>query len=370
MHIAARPARETIRAILAREKPRLSRQVVQEIICQAAGVAHIHQMVLKPTRVIVAAAGQGSRFESSMPKILARGIVGRPILLRILDALAPFDPHPLVIINRDSGPGAKVVVQQDCLHDPLWCIQEQPRGTGHALLSIEEHLHFHDNLIVVWGDMGALNERLVFAGCALHQLANNLMTIPTKWERYPYVTLLRGADGTIIDVLQARRGDVVPASGEQDCGIFFINAHRLLDGLHTLAQQQSESSPSGELDFLALIGQMAACNEQVYALNMGTVWDSQGVNTLLDLHRADRSYMQITRETEHDLRSAHTIDDLLDTLAWSTIHTDLFGTLSQILQRSDREYQTETLETLLNRLPKGKRAVLMNIKTGDTPNNS
>jgi bifunctional N-acetylglucosamine-1-phosphate-uridyltransferase/glucosamine-1-phosphate-acetyltransferase GlmU-like protein len=369
MHIVARPAHETIRAILAREKRRLSRQVVQQIICQAAGVAHIHQMVLKPTRVIVAAAGQGSRFESSMPKILARGIVGRPILLRILDALAPFDPHPLVIINRDSGPGAKAVVQQDCLHDPLWCIQEQPRGTGHALLSIEEHLHFQDNLIVVWGDMGALNERLVFAGCALHQLANNTMTIPTKWERYPYVTLLRGADGTIIDVLQARRGDVVPANGEQDCGVFFINAHRLLAGLHALAQQP-ESSRSGELDFLALIKHMTVHNEQVYALNMGTVWDSQGVNTLLDLHRADRSYTRITHETEHDLRAACTIDDLLDTLTWSTIQADLFGALSQILQRSDREYQTETLETLLNRLAEGKREVLMSIKLGNTPNQS
>ncbi|GHO94984.1 hypothetical protein KSF_050320 [Reticulibacter mediterranei] len=370
MHIAARPARETIRALLAREKPRLSRQEVQEIICQAADVAHIYQVVLKPARVIVVAAGQGSRFQSGTPKILARGTIGRPILLRILDALAPFDPHPLVIVNRASDSAAKAVVQQDGLHDPLWCIQEQPCGTGHALLSIKEHLHSQDNLIVVWGDMGALNERLVFAGCALHQLSHNPMTIPTKWERYPYVSLLRGADGTIIDVLQARRGDVIPANGEQDCGIFFVNGPCLFDGLHTLAQQQQEGGPSGELDFLALIRQLTARNQQVYALNMGTVWDSQGVNTLPDLHRADRSYAHITREVEHDLRSARTVADLLDTLTWSTIHTGFFNTLSQILQRSDKEYQTETLETLLNRLPEGKRAVLMNIKPGNTPSSS
>jgi hypothetical protein len=49
------------------------------------------------------------------------------------------------------------------------------------------------------------------------------------------------------------------------------------------------------------------------------------------------------------------------------IHTDLFGALFQILQCSDREYQTETLETLLNMLPESKREVLMNIKPDNTP---
>lgn len=358
MHIAARSAREMIRTILSHAKPHLSRQKVQETICRAAGVTHIHQVRLGPTRVVIVAAGQGSRFEGNSPKTLAQGAVGRPILLRILDALAPFDPHPLVIVNRDSGPSAATIVQQDSLHDPVWCIQEQPRGTGDALLSIETHLNIQDNLIIVWGDMGALNERLVFAGCALHQLAHNVMTIPTKWERSPYVALLRGADGTIVDALQARRGETLPASGEQDCGVFFISATCLLDQLHILARQQQERNPGGELDFLALISQMAASNKQVYALNMGTVWDSQGVNTLLDLQRADRSYTRITSETEHDLHTASTIDDLLDTLTWSTIHTDLFDTLTRTCQRSDRVYQIQKLETLLNMLPEGKREML------------
>ncbi len=356
MHLAARPDREMIRAILSREKPRLSRQMVQEIICRAAGVTHIHQVALKPTRVVIVAAGQGSRFEGVTPKILALGTIGRPILLRLLDVLAPFDPHPLVIVNRNSGPLAIATAQQDALHDPIWCYQEEQRGTAHALLSSAEHLHFWDNLIVAWGDMGALNERLVFAGCALHQLADPGMTIPTKWERSPYVALLRGADGTISDVLQARRGDVVPARGEQDCGVFFINGPRLLAELHALARQQQENTC--ELDFLTLIGQMAARNERVYALNMGTIWDSQGVNTLSDLRRADQSYMRIARETEHDLRTADTIDELLDTLTWSSIHTDLFATLFQTFRRVDREYTSEKLDTLLNMLPDGKRAIL------------
>jgi hypothetical protein len=103
---------------------------------------------------------------------------------------------------------------------------------------------------------------------------------------------------------------------------------------------------------------MAARDERVYALNMGTIWDSQGVNTLADLHRADRSYMRIARETEHDLRTADTIDELLETLTWSTIHTGLFATLFQTLRRVDREYTSEKLDTLLNMLPDGKRAML------------
>lgn len=52
-------------------------------------------------RVLVAAAGRGTRAGLPYPKTLYP-VQGRPILLRILDLLSPYDDCPTVVVSPEG----------------------------------------------------------------------------------------------------------------------------------------------------------------------------------------------------------------------------------------------------------------------------
>src|SRR5687768_9613312 len=60
-------------------------------------------------RVLIAAAGSGSRAGLPYPKTL-HPVRGRPILLRLIDRLRTIDPHPTVVVS----PSGHALVA-DCL---------------------------------------------------------------------------------------------------------------------------------------------------------------------------------------------------------------------------------------------------------------
>jgi CTP:molybdopterin cytidylyltransferase MocA len=360
----------------------LSYQQVQEAICRACDIKHLYQIAFEPTRVVVVAAGKGSRFQGTGPKVLAQGEYGRPLLLRVLDVVAPFDFHPIVVVNHETGPLIQSVVAQDMRHTPCWLFQEYQGGTGDAVLAAEATLaHFHGSLIVVWGDMGALSERLVFAALAIHQLLNAAITLPTKWCNHPYVALIRDSMGTVIDALQEHNGHKMPDCGEQDCGVFIVKSPDLFLWLRNAYSYQQGHTYAGECDFLSLLqssgkryktvfekcslvemssglsGQsdkpFQTASKHIYAVCMGALWECQGVNTLQDLIIADNYAQKINQQTIENLAHCQTLSALLDVLTWSTVQMDLWIHVEEALLR----LAVDT-HSLFKELPRNKRSVI------------
>lgn len=331
---------------------RLNHQKVHTLICQAYGVEHLYQVSLKETRVIVVAAGNGSRFHGAEPKVLAQGKYGRSLLLRVLDVVAPFDFSPVVVVNREIGPFIQSAVAQDMRYTPCWVFQKFQKGTGNAVLAAEAELaHFHGSLIVVWGDMGALSERLVFAAVAIHQLLNAAITLPTKWCNHPYVALIRDSIGRVINVLQEHNGHKMPDYGEQDCGVFIVKSPDVFRWLHDVSSSQPDHTDVDECDFLSLLRSLA--NTNIYAVCMGAAWECQGVNTLQDLAIADDYAHKIDQQTIKDLAYCQTPSEVLDLLTWTTVQMDLFPEVEKALLRLavDRH-------SLFRKLPLRKHSVI------------
>ncbi|MCK0208459.1 bifunctional UDP-N-acetylglucosamine diphosphorylase/glucosamine-1-phosphate N-acetyltransferase GlmU [Starkeya koreensis] len=101
--------------------------------------------------VIVLAAGEGTRMLSDLPKVLHQ-VAGRPMVSHVLDAARGAGAAQIaVVIGPDHeqvaaevkrvAPGAEVFVQ------------EQRRGTAHAVLSAREALaRGYDDVVVMYGD--------------------------------------------------------------------------------------------------------------------------------------------------------------------------------------------------------------------------
>src|SRR4051812_16297636 len=79
-------------------------------------------------RALIAAAGNGSRAGLAYPKTL-HPVLGRPILLRLIETLAPIDPHPVVVVSPSGRePIAECLEAAGVAADLI--IQEKPTGMG------------------------------------------------------------------------------------------------------------------------------------------------------------------------------------------------------------------------------------------------
>jgi bifunctional UDP-N-acetylglucosamine pyrophosphorylase/glucosamine-1-phosphate N-acetyltransferase len=244
-------------------------------------------------RVIVAAAGRGSRFGAE-PKVLAEGAGGRPLLLRVLDTVAGLDPAPVVVVAPDTRARVERAVAADGTHGPVFATQPGPTGMGDAVRIGLSTLDDAGTALVVWGDMGALSRRLVLLAGAVHAILGPPLTVPTKRRARPYAAVERAADGTIARFRLQREGDAVPAYGESDCGAFWIDVPAVLP---VLAERRRAASAehNGEFGFLPVVEDLAARGTPALAALVAEDWESQGVNTPADLEVADRRYERIRR---------------------------------------------------------------------------
>lgn len=108
-------------------------------------------MTEKPVALIVLAAGQGSRMQSDLPKVLHR-LGGVPLVGHALAAGRSLEPEDVVVV---AGHGADLVKKALAKLDPdaRIALQEEQLGTAHAVRQAMPLLEgFEGRVIVLYGD--------------------------------------------------------------------------------------------------------------------------------------------------------------------------------------------------------------------------
>jgi len=116
----------------------------------------------KPVALIVLAAGQGSRMQSDLPKVLHR-LGGVPLVAHALAAGRVLDPQLVAVV---AGHGAAAVEKAVAKLDPeaRIALQEEQLGTGHAVQQAMPLLEgFEGRVIVLYGDTPFLGEDTLLA---------------------------------------------------------------------------------------------------------------------------------------------------------------------------------------------------------------
>lgn len=126
------------------------------------------------TVAIVLAAGQGTRMQSDLAKVL-HPMAGEPLLAHVLRAL------------RDTGVGRVLVVighQRERVQEAFadadveWIVQAEQRGTGHAIMMAKDALAgFTGTLLVVCGDTPLLRGDTLHALLERHERSGAAVTV-------------------------------------------------------------------------------------------------------------------------------------------------------------------------------------------------
>ncbi|UFM66393.1 bifunctional UDP-N-acetylglucosamine diphosphorylase/glucosamine-1-phosphate N-acetyltransferase GlmU [Paracoccus sp. MA] len=123
-------------------------------------------MTEKPVALIVLAAGQGSRMQSDLPKVLHR-LGGVPLVGHALATGRLLEPEEVIVV---AGHGAEAVAKAVAKLDPeaRIALQEEQLGTAHAVRQAMPLLEgFEGRVIVLYGDTPFIGEETL-ANLASH----------------------------------------------------------------------------------------------------------------------------------------------------------------------------------------------------------
>ncbi|MEI7452177.1 MAG: NTP transferase domain-containing protein [Candidatus Falkowbacteria bacterium] len=101
-------------------------------------------------RIVILAAGKGTRMQSDLPKVL-HNFGGRPMICRLLNSIkeSGVDECPLLVVSPENINIIKAALSEfDC----DYVIQEKQLGTGHALSYALPEISESTRLIVLYGD--------------------------------------------------------------------------------------------------------------------------------------------------------------------------------------------------------------------------
>ena len=233
-------------------------------------------------RALIAAAGSATRAGLPYPKTL-HPVRGRPILLRLIDRLAPTDPHPTVIVSpAGRAPIATCLAEAGVTADLVE--QAQPTGMGDAILAFRAAPAFAraEHVLLVWGDIPLLGQATIDALVRAHLAGGNDLTLASRVVDEAYTRVERDAAGNVVALVETREAGLAIEPGERDIGLFIFRARPMFD---LLAQKLDGAigARTGEHGFLYVVRHLAAAGYKVEALPVATQDDLVSLNRLSDL---------------------------------------------------------------------------------------
>ena len=229
---------------------------------------------------VVLAAGQGTRMESRVPKVLHR-VCGREMVSLVVDTAraAGLDPT-VVVVPPDSA------AIQDTLGESVrYAQQPEPLGTGHALLQARGLLEGVDNIAVMNGDVPLVRAETLTSVIQTHLDREASITLMTATPTDPdgLGRVVRDSSGAVTAVVEEADADEqTRGTDEINAGIYCFRSSWLWPSLEALTP-----SAGGEILLIDLVSAAVGQGMGVESVKAPRPEEAQGVNTRVQLAQAE-----------------------------------------------------------------------------------
>lgn len=242
-----------------------------------------------PVNVVILAAGQGTRMESDLPKVL-HPLAGAPLVVHAIRSGLTLGPERLVVV---TGAGGEAVAKaaQDYWPEAIIATQAEQNGTGHAVLAAAEALAGAEgDVLVLYGDtpfvQGETLERMQAARSTADIVVLGFESRPE--ERYGRLVT---EGGRLLEIVEwADADEATRALTLHNSGVVMADGATML----RLLEQVEPRNAQGEIyltDIVAL-GRAAGLRAAVVICDED---ETIGVNTRAHLARAEALFQSRAR---------------------------------------------------------------------------
>ena len=238
--------------------------------------------------IVILAAGQGKRMQSSIPKVL-HPLAGKPMLGHVLDAVSLLadaeNIQPCVVIGHGGE-----AVQQYLLKDypkTRVALQNEQKGTGHAVIQGLHQEVSEGITLVLYGDVPliqrqTLKQLLDIASDGALALLTQHVNNPTGYGR-----IVRNLNGEVVQIVEEKDADAqVKKITEINTGILACPTQELN---HWLAQIEPNNT-QGEYYLTDIVSLAANAHTPIRTTIPTFDWETQGVNSRAQLALLERVY--------------------------------------------------------------------------------
>lgn len=162
------------------------------------------------TRIIILAAGKGTRMNCELPKVLVP-LKGRPMIQYLMDEVkaAGVDSRPIIVVSPDNKEIISAALKG---YEAEYVIQAEQLGTGQAVACARAALAKDDkeikNIVVLYGDHPFLKSASIRKFSAINSEVLTIM--PTRlpdfegWRQnfYHWGRIIKGLDGTVEKIVE------------------------------------------------------------------------------------------------------------------------------------------------------------------------
>ena len=255
---------------------------------------------------IVLAAGAGTRMRSKRAKVLHE-LGGRSMIAYSLTAVREAGvERTIAVVGHDRDQVSAAIAELD--PDVLLAVQEDQRGTGHAVQVALAALGARPEgtVLITYGDVPLLTPQTLGDLLDEHRSAGHTVTILTAELDDPtgYGRIVRDDTAAVTAIREdGDADDAERAIREVNSGILAVDAGFLADAVERL----DTDNVQGELYLTDIVGRAVANGLPVGAHVLEDVWQTEGVNDRTQLARLGRELNR--RLTEHWMREGVTIVD-------------------------------------------------------------
>jgi len=235
---------------------------------------------------VILAAGEGTRMKSETPKVLHK-VCGQPMLTYVIEAAKGAGAEKIVII---VGKGAQRIKEAYAQDDIEFVMQEEQKGTGHALMQAENAVKSSPHIVVLCGDMPLVSAESIRGMVSLHLERKAAATVMTAKVADPtgYGRIIRKGNN-VIDIREHK--DATPEErqiNEINAGFYCFDTSLVFSALGKVKNNNCQ----GEYYLTDVVKILNQEGKEVTAFELENPLELHGINDRRQLAQVQKIMQQ------------------------------------------------------------------------------